>query len=159
MIDTDSVWTADGSPYLIDGHVLLAADTLLQIEPGVVVRFLENYHFYISGRLLAEGTADASIRFMPDVPSGDWEELWFTQFATDNSILRYCTFEAGGVTTVCDMPNTNPPTMTFNNFEDKVKLTRGAKGCDIRLFFGITQKEHIKELQRFWDFGKHLKKK
>ncbi|MHC4064527.1 MAG: dockerin type I domain-containing protein [Planctomycetota bacterium] len=98
LIDENTVWTLEGSPYLIDGNVLLAPATLLEIEPGVEVRFLGNDYFIISGRLLAEGNAEAHVSFVPDVPSGQWEALYFTEFATDDSALRYCTFEHGGVT-------------------------------------------------------------
>lgn len=56
---------------------------------------------------------------------------------------------AGGVTTVCEMPNTIPPTVTVEAFADKVKR---ASSCpiDIRFFFGATKREHIAELHRLF---------
>lgn len=53
----------------------------------------------------------------------------------------------GGVRTACDMPNTNPPTVTKEAFADKVSRRAKTHHCDLRFFFGITQKEHIEELK------------
>jgi len=66
---------------------------------------------------------------------------------------------AGGITTVCDMPNTTPPTVTQKVFEDKERQTRKIKGCDIRLFFGIAKAMHLEELKKFWAHGKDVRKK
>lgn len=55
---------------------------------------------------------------------------------------------AGGVTTVCDMPNTNPPTVSIAALRDKVRIAEGISACDIRFFFGVTQPEHLEELRR-----------
>jgi dihydroorotase len=50
---------------------------------------------------------------------------------------------AGGVTTVCEMPNTNPPTVTIAAFADKVRRAANVNGYDIRFFFGITEAIHL----------------
>ncbi len=55
---------------------------------------------------------------------------------------------AGGVTTVCDMPNTDPPTVTVNALRDKVERAKRFKDCDIRFYFGVTAPEHLEELRR-----------
>ncbi len=55
---------------------------------------------------------------------------------------------AGGVTTVCEMPNTNPPTVSIAAFREKVRIAQGISACDIRFFFGVTEQEHVQELQR-----------
>lgn len=59
---------------------------------------------------------------------------------------------AGGVTTVCEMPNTVPPTVTVEAFRDKVKRAERIKDCDIRFFFGVTKEEHIAELRKLLSF-------
>lgn len=52
---------------------------------------------------------------------------------------------AGGVTTVFDMPNTAPPTVTIEALREKIKAA-GQKGvCDIRFFFGVTN-SNLEEL-------------
>ncbi|MDD4319061.1 MAG: dihydroorotase family protein [Candidatus Peribacteraceae bacterium] len=55
---------------------------------------------------------------------------------------------AGGVTTVCDMPNTVPPTVTVDALRDKVERAERITDCDIRFFFGVTKPEHLEELWR-----------
>ena len=57
---------------------------------------------------------------------------------------------AGGVLTVCDMPNTVPPVVTVTALEEKVELAGRIKDVDIRFYFGITAKEHLAELRK-WD--------
>ena len=45
---------------------------------------------------------------------------------------------AGGVTTVLDMPNTNPPTATPERFAAKARLAAANALCDVGLFVGAT---------------------
>ncbi len=45
---------------------------------------------------------------------------------------------AGGVTTVLDMPNTNPPTDTPERFAEKAALAAAKAVCDVGLFVGAT---------------------
>ncbi len=54
---------------------------------------------------------------------------------------------AGGVLAVCEMPNTVPPTVTQEAFQEKVELSRGIRDCDIHFFFGITERAHLQELR------------
>lgn len=64
---------------------------------------------------------------------------------------------AGGVHTVCEMPNTIPPTVTVEAFRDKVHRAKALianrlsltanRSLDIRFFFGITERAHLDELR------------
>jgi dihydroorotase len=45
---------------------------------------------------------------------------------------------AGGVTTVFDMPNTNPTTTTLDALAEKVKRIEGKSWCDAALYFGAS---------------------
>lgn len=65
-------FTAQNSPYLIDGDLALYSGAVLTIEPGVVIKFGTWYHYgwydwaprlYGSGRLEARGTAEHPIIF------------------------------------------------------------------------------------------------
>lgn len=49
-----------------------------------------------------------------------------------------CAALAGGVTTVLDMPNTEPPTSTPRRLQEKVDLARAKAVCDVGLFVGAT---------------------
>jgi allantoinase len=51
----------------------------------------------------------------------------------------------GGVTTVCDMPNTIPPTSTAERFAQKKKLAEDAVYCDIGLY-GLIGQENSADL-------------
>tara|TARA_B100000315_G_scaffold258298_1_gene309924 strand:+ start:211 stop:1275 length:1065 start_codon:yes stop_codon:yes gene_type:complete len=57
---------------------------------------------------------------------------------------------AGGVHTVCEMPNTSPPTVTIAALADKVRRADEITDCDIRFFFGVTQPPHLITLIDLW---------
>lgn len=57
---------------------------------------------------------------------------------------------AGGITTVCDMPNTVPPLVSVEALREKVRIANSLAGSDIRFFFGITEKAHLEELKRLY---------
>ncbi len=48
---------------------------------------------------------------------------------------------AGGVTTVLDMPNTNPPTSTPERLAEKARMAQAKAVCDVGLFVGATRTE------------------
>ncbi len=56
----------------------------------------------------------------------------------------------GGVTSVFEMPNTEPPTTSAEAFEDKFARARGRAWCDIAFFVGATPEnaEELAELER-----------
>lgn len=58
---------------------------------------------------------------------------------------------AGGISVVCEMPNTIPPTQTIEALQDKVKRAERCKGvCDVRFFFGATDDSHLNDLRELW---------
>lgn len=58
---------------------------------------------------------------------------------------------AGGVLTVCEMPNTNPPCVTVDALKQKIAIADEVTDCDIRFFFGITEAAHIEEFRTAWN--------
>lgn len=58
--------------------------------------------------------------------------------------------KAGGVFTVCEMPNTKPPTNSIVALADKVERAEAIEDVSIRFFFSITEPEHMAELERIW---------
>ena len=52
---------------------------------------------------------------------------------------------AGGVTSVFEMPNTNPPTSTFKEFNNKLNAAKGRMFCNYAFYFGATP-DNMKEL-------------
>jgi dihydroorotase len=62
---------------------------------------------------------------------------------------------AGGITTVCEMPNTDPPTVSIEVFRYKVERASAIPDCDIRFFFGATKLSHLGELKDLWTSPSH----
>ena len=52
---------------------------------------------------------------------------------------------AGGVTSVFEMPNTNPPTSTFDEFNKKLEAAKNRMFCNYAFYFGATP-NNMKEL-------------
>lgn len=57
---------------------------------------------------------------------------------------------AGGVGTVCEMPNTIPPTVTIAALADKVRRAGKIAGCRMLFFFGVTEAAHLLTLKELW---------
>lgn len=107
------------------------------IRNGVVEeidRFVEEYDEVedVPGKLLLPGLVDCHVHFREPgyEHKGDMKSEAAAAFA-------------GGVTTVCEMPNTNPPTNTVAALADKIRRAEEIKNVDMRFFFGITQDIHL----------------
>jgi uncharacterized protein (TIGR02145 family) len=84
------VWNLAGSPYLIVGDANVPADSSLQIEPGVSVKFTGEYVLLINGNLQAIGTEQDKVEFT--------SITYFTQGlhiinGQDTCRLTHCTFK------------------------------------------------------------------
>jgi len=69
---------------------------------------------------------------------------------------------AGGVGTVCEMPNTIPPTVSVEALKEKVRIASHVGHLKIKFFFGITEPAHLEELQKIWtskDIGVEMLKR
>jgi hypothetical protein len=71
IIDGET-WTLEGSPYCVEGDVSVVD---LVIEPGVIVEFLGDFAFDVSGTLVATGTADALIQFIKADGVACWQGI------------------------------------------------------------------------------------
>ena len=95
-IDTNTIWTLDGSPYIADTFTVEKGVTLT-IEPGVIVSFNPRCFFIVKGDLIAIGTEADSIIFRdpidPVEPYLDqWRGIQFDSCGT-NTRFEYCLFE------------------------------------------------------------------
>jgi len=87
--DASGTWTRAGSPFVLAGNVR-AVD--LAIEPGVEVLAGGNFEIAVTGRLRAEGRADAPILFGTVDVEIAWKGLRFEN-TPDGSSLVHCRIE------------------------------------------------------------------
>lgn len=95
-------------------------DRLLSKNPEASVRELEGKHIIAGG-------IDAHVHF---------REPGLTHKADMATESRAAA--AGGVTTVFDMPNTNPPTISAGNLKDKIDAAKGRSAVRIGFHIGAT---------------------
>lgn len=137
---------------LISDNVESKDDVL--IEDGKVLeidRYIEDSDetIDVTGKILAPGFIDCHVHFRE--PGLEHKATMKTESAAAL---------AGGVTTVCEMPNTIPPTNTVAALEDKVRRAdalrseigdRRSGSVDIRFFFGITAETHVATLTELFN--------
>lgn len=85
-------WAISGSPYLIQGAIMVPNDSTLTIQPGVTVNFQGAYKLYVQGRLVAIGTLADTISFTATDTNIGWLGIQFdnTPTTNDSSKFYYC---------------------------------------------------------------------
>ena len=97
----NQTWTSNNSPYRAVGNIVVAG---LTIEPGVTVRFTNNYVFEVDGVLKAKGTPTAPIVFMGT--NGGWQGIFFN-YSSPGSVLACCVI-SNSVNSGIRIVNSNP---------------------------------------------------
>lgn len=110
-------WTPEGSPYIVEGDMIVAPQERLEIEAGVEVLFSGPFVLEVHGRLEAIGTATDSIYFKSADTTGfasgnynGWYGIGFVGYnsiTSENSRFEYCNieFSAGSGITCVQYPN------------------------------------------------------
>ncbi|MCX7785331.1 MAG: hypothetical protein N2201_03775 [candidate division WOR-3 bacterium] len=88
-INTNTIWTPEGSPYVITGNVIVNLGVRLDIQPGVKILFSINKYLMIKGTLKAIGTSQDSIIFTGLDTTQRWQRLWIKSEASACT-LKYC---------------------------------------------------------------------
>lgn len=99
-----TTWSAAAGPYLVTGDLTIAAGATLQIEPGTSVYLGSGVSLTVAngGRLLAEGTAEAPIRFTrAPTASTSWGGLVIQGgVGSPETRIRWAHFEFNGTTAI-----------------------------------------------------------
>jgi hypothetical protein len=83
----DTIWTAGGGPYHVTAELTIPAGVSLTIQPGTSVCFDAGTRMVVRGRLVAEGSDNALIRFTRTPGStGTWLGLQFIGSTAENRI-------------------------------------------------------------------------
>lgn len=93
----EGVWTKAGSPYTFGGSVSVAQGKTLTIEPGVQV-FTSFYGMFISGSLVANGSATDSIRItgVIDTSRRGFTSGPITMYQGSVNSFKFCRFDKLG---------------------------------------------------------------
>jgi hypothetical protein len=101
--NVSGTWTAENSPYLITGDILIATGSTLNIEPNVTVEFQGFYKLAVEGQLLALGEKDNLITFTindttgysnENITNGGWHGIRFeNNTSTDTSKIIFCSIK------------------------------------------------------------------
>ena len=104
------VWSADASPYIVDGEIVVPEGQELTIEPGVEVLFEDRFIFRVHGLLTAVGTEEDSIYFRSMLPGEDGVRWWGIRFidADPESIIEYARIEDAEETGGIYIENSSP---------------------------------------------------
>ena len=95
QISENTLFSLQGSPYIIQNILTVSQGKTLIIEPGVVIKFDSDAYFTIQGTILAQGTPEQKIIFTSNNESpsvGDWGFLYFKNSLgskLENIILEY----------------------------------------------------------------------
>ena len=86
-------WTVAGSPYLVQGNLIVHPDSSLAIGPGTTVLFTGPYSLEVQGQLLAEGNQGMPVQFDKDTDVEYWRGIYFNHTnnsSMDSSLLVNC---------------------------------------------------------------------
>jgi hypothetical protein len=90
--NVSGLWNVAGSPYLIQGNIIIPANETLLIDPGVSVIFQGVYAWTVEGWLEAIGTVTDSILITCQDTTARWYGIYLDH-APDSSRFEYCVIE------------------------------------------------------------------
>ncbi len=123
------IWTLSGSPYNIQGNILIPNDSTLTIEAGVVVDFQGTYKLNVQGRIIAIGSITDTIEFTASNISTGWKGIRFEQTAitNDTSKISYCKLKYGNATGIS--PNNRGGALFFDSFSKAIISNTYISNC------------------------------
>ncbi len=131
IIKNGLVATATG---MRKASILITAGKIAKISPSLPSRGEETID--ATGLAVLPGLVDCHVHFRD--PGSVAKEDFYS---------GTCSALAGGVATVIDMPNNNPPTTTLEALREKRKIAQAKAVCDYALHFGATN-ENVAEAKK-----------
>lgn len=139
-VSQNTIWTVEGSPYIITKDITVNTGVLLNIEPGCEVRFAYNTSLTVKGRLSAVGYANTRIIFTSNDASPSsprWGSVCISTLETNMpSIISNCDFYFGGrnmhapiMINTPSYPQIDGITF-FNNKFNAIEITSAILGID-----------------------------
>ncbi|MCX6030419.1 MAG: S8 family serine peptidase [Chloroflexi bacterium] len=95
-IGTSRTWTNDKS-WVVVNNVGIAPGVTLTIQPGTTVEFNGNYSLNVGGTLIADGTTEQPILFLPYSAEGSWNRILFDDPSTDATVDPAGNYLAGNI--------------------------------------------------------------
>jgi len=86
------IWTAENSPYYVDGNLSIENGKTLTINPGTKIAIRGPYHFEVQGRVIADGTNEDPILFTHSNPNVWWDGFDYNDTPPENemSVFNWC---------------------------------------------------------------------
>ena len=88
-------WKKTGSPFKINGNIVVPKDSTLRIEKGVKVEFQGSYSLEVKGSVQAIGAPADTISFTAANKTAGWGGIELRKNLTrkDSLLFNYCKFE------------------------------------------------------------------
>ena len=96
-IQTDTIWDAEGSPYIVAQTIRIVSGARLTIVPEVEVLFDEEQSLIVEGTLLADGltagNGNKPIHFSTHAGAQQWQGIKFENTNDVQSLIQYVVIE------------------------------------------------------------------
>ena len=133
LINNGTILAAEGC---YAGYVIFEGDTICEVGQGAYTERFDGTVINAEGKYVMPGVIDAHVHFRE--PGLTHKADWASESAAA---------AAGGVTTVFDMPNTNPVTVSLDEVERKAEIAAQKSVVNYSVWLGATN-SNLREITR-----------